>query len=115
MPKRGYKHLSIREDVFKRLEEVRDKYGFGSLSDTIAYLLRVEEEHKDLCKQLGTLTELLNKITELLASRPLEEDVGKRIEELHSEVSSLTVRLDMLSRRVKELETRMKSYGRKRS
>ncbi|GEM_PF-4856357 len=115
MPKRGYKHLSIREDVFKRLEEIRDKYGFGSLGDAIAYLLRAEEEHKDLCKQLSTLTELLDKITELLASRPLGEDVGKRIEELHSEVSSLSVRLDMLSRGVKELETRMKSYGRKRS
>ena len=49
MPKRGYKHLSIREDVFKRLEEVRDKYGFGGLGDAIAYLLHVEEEHKDLC------------------------------------------------------------------
>ncbi len=101
--------------MFKRLEEVRDKYGFGSLSDTIAYLLRVEEEQRDLCKQLNTLTELLDKITELLASRPLEEDAGKKIEELRSEVSGLTVRLDMLSRRVRELETRMKSRGGKRS
>ena len=115
MPKRGYRHLSIRENVFRRLEEIRDRYGFGSLGDAIAYLLRVEEEHKDLCKQLSTLTELLDKITELLGSKSLEEDVGRRIEELHSEVSSLSVRLDMLSRRVKELETRMKSYGRRRS
>ena len=115
MPRRGYRHPSIREDVFRRLEEVRDRRGFGSLSDAVAYLIHVEEEHRDLCRQLSTLTELLKKITELLASRPLGENTGRRVEELRSEVSSLSVRLDMLSRRVKELETRMKSYGRKRS
>ena len=115
MLKRGYTHLSIREDVFKKLEDLRDRYGFGSLGDTMAYLLRVEEEHRDLCKQLGTLTELLNKIAEFLASKPLEENVGKRIEELYSEVSSLNIRLDTLSRRVKELEVKIKSYRRKRS
>ncbi len=115
MPKHGYRHLSIREDVFKRLEEIRDKHGFGSLSDAIAYLLHIEEEHKDLCRHLSTLNELLNKLIELFTSRPLGGDVGKRIEELSSEVSSLSVRLDMLSRRVKELEARVKSYGRKRS
>ncbi len=49
LPKRGCRHLSIREDVFRILEEVRDKYGFRSLGDAIAYLLHVEEEHKDLC------------------------------------------------------------------
>ena len=106
LPKHGYRHLSIREDVFKKLEDIRDKYGFGSLSDAIAYLLRVEEEHRDTYKQL---TELLNKVVELLTSR---EDVGRRVEELGSEVSSFQIRLDMLSRRVKELEAKMRSHER---
>ena len=104
LPKHGYRHLSIREDVFKKLEDIRDKYGYGSLSDAIAYLIQVEEEHRETYRQL---TELLNKIAELLTSR---EDVGRRVEELDSEVSSLKIRLDMLSRRIKELEVKMRSH-----
>lgn len=114
MPRRGYKHLTIREDVFKKLEDVRNKYGFGSLGDAIAYLIRVEEEYRDMHRQLTAIAELLNKIAELLASKP-PEDVGKKVEELGSEVSSLSVRLDILSRRIKELEAKMKNYEGRRS
>ena len=110
MPKRGYRHLSIREDLFRRLEDIRDRYGFGSLGDAIAYLLRVEEEYRDLSKQLSTLIEILGSIAEALSSKHVGEDTGKRIEELRSEISNLSVRLDMLSRRVKELELRMRNY-----
>jgi len=110
LPKHGYRHLSIREDVFKKLEDIRDKYGYGSLSDAIAYLLQVEEEHRDTYRQLTTITGLLNKIVELLTSRPIEADVDRRVEELDSEVSSFKIRLDMLSRRIKELEAKRRSH-----
>jgi len=43
LPKHGYRHLGIHEDVFTKLKDIRNKYGFGSLGDAIAYLLRVEE------------------------------------------------------------------------
>jgi predicted CopG family antitoxin len=39
MPPKGYRHLSIREEVFKRLEEFAKSKGVSSLSDAIALLL----------------------------------------------------------------------------
>jgi hypothetical protein len=39
MPPKGYRHLSLREEVFKRLEEFARSKGLASLSDAIALLL----------------------------------------------------------------------------
>ena len=39
MPPKRYRHLSLREEVFKRLEEFAKSKGLTSLSDAIALLL----------------------------------------------------------------------------
>jgi hypothetical protein len=39
MPPKGYRHLSLREEVFKRLEEFAKSRGLSSLSDAVALLL----------------------------------------------------------------------------
>jgi len=39
MPPRGYRHLSLREEVYRRLEEVARELGMTSLNNVIAHLL----------------------------------------------------------------------------
>ncbi len=51
MPPKGYRHLSIREEVFRRLEEFAKSKGLSSLSDAIALLL----EYADIYSKLEYL------------------------------------------------------------
>lgn len=48
MTLRRYRHLSSREELYKRLEEIMKARGFNSVADTIAYLLTLEEGLKEV-------------------------------------------------------------------
>jgi len=47
MPVKGYAVITVREEVKRRLEELKEVKGFSSLNDVIAYLL---DRHSTLCR-----------------------------------------------------------------
>ena len=62
MPPKGYRHVSLREDVYKKLEELASKLGFTSLNDLLIYLL----ESYNVVLMMGSLDEKLSKILSIL-------------------------------------------------
>ncbi len=108
MPKRGYRHLSLREELYKQLENLKEKHGFGSISDVIAYLLALNEE-REVYKKLENLLERMNSIVESLEATLSAKGWGK----IEEEFSIINVRLNMLSRKVKELEDAVRRIGRR--
>lgn len=48
MPPKGYKHLSVKEEVYRRLEELARSKGLSSVSDAVVLLL----EYSDIYSKL---------------------------------------------------------------
>jgi len=44
MPKEGYTTITVRADVKNRLEEMRKRLGFSSVSDFLVHLMTVYEQ-----------------------------------------------------------------------
>ena len=47
-----HRKISIHEKVFKILEELRNEKGFGSISDTVAYLVNYYQDTRELIKEI---------------------------------------------------------------
>jgi len=54
VPKHGFKSLSVSERVYEKLREIAERRGFATLSDTVAYLVTLEEEVYRRIEQLVT-------------------------------------------------------------
>jgi hypothetical protein len=62
LPPKGWRTLSIREDLRKRLEELGRKLGYESLNDVIAFLLDSYEYKAEISKKLVDVTTTLTRI-----------------------------------------------------
>lgn len=62
MPPKGWRTLSIREDLRKKLEELGQKLGYESLNDVIAFLLDSYEYKVEVSKKLVDVTTTLTRI-----------------------------------------------------
>ena len=51
LPRKGYRNVSLREDVYSKLEALRVELGFSSLNDLILHLLTL----KDLAGRIAGL------------------------------------------------------------
>jgi len=60
MPRKGYRNLTVREDVFNKINKIRKELGFGSVSDTIIYLI----EQSKVNERLQKVEEMLEKLLE---------------------------------------------------
>ena len=47
-----YKKISLHEKIFRMLEKLREEKGFGSISDTIAYLVNYYVDTRELIKEI---------------------------------------------------------------
>jgi len=48
MPPKGYRHVSLREEVYRRLEEFMRSKGLSSINDAIAMLLEYADIYSSL-------------------------------------------------------------------
>ena len=70
MPPKGYKLVSIREDVYRKIEEFKSSNNLPSISDAIDMLLRYRDIHSAIKSLIGssqtnnteTLAEIMNKL-----------------------------------------------------
>jgi ubiquinone biosynthesis protein COQ9 len=62
VPPKGWRTLSIREDLRERLEELGRKLGYESLNDVIAFLLDSYDYRVELSKKLLDVTTTLTRI-----------------------------------------------------
>jgi len=62
MPPKGYRHISLKENVYKRLEDLASELGFTSLNDVVAYLI----DAFGVMSAIGLLDEKLNKVIGML-------------------------------------------------
>jgi hypothetical protein len=62
VPPKGWRTLSIREDLRKRLEELGRKLGYESLNDVIAFLLDSYDYRVELSNKLLYVTTTLTRI-----------------------------------------------------
>jgi predicted CopG family antitoxin len=62
LPPKGWRTLSIREDLRKKLEELGRKLGYESLNDVIAFLLDSYEYKVEVSKKLVDVTTTLTRI-----------------------------------------------------
>lgn len=69
MPRRGYRNVTLREELFSRLEELRKRYGFSGIPDVIAYLVNVEEMCR-ACRDLASLRSAVEQLVNTLGSQP---------------------------------------------
>ena len=69
MPRRGYRNVTLREELFARLEELRKRYGFSGIPDVIAYLVNVEEMCR-ACRDLASLRSAVEQLVNTLGSQP---------------------------------------------
>jgi len=67
MPKKGFKSISITEETYRKLIEIRDRRGFATLSDTITYLVTVEQliltKLEEVTTSRGTVTATTGTVT----------------------------------------------------
>jgi ubiquinone biosynthesis protein COQ9 len=62
VPPKGWRTLSIREDLRRRLEELGQKLGYESLNDVIAFLLDSYDYRVELSNKLLDVTTTLTRI-----------------------------------------------------
>ncbi len=55
MPPRGYRHVSLREEVYRELEELRKEKGLSSINDAVRLLLEYRRIYLKLRELLGSL------------------------------------------------------------
>ncbi len=87
MPPRGYRSLTIREEDYRRLEELRRRLGLRSIADVIRHML---EEHDGLEERIRVLEERVSRLEKLVAllagiepwTRVSREEVEEAGEEL---------------------------------
>jgi len=63
--------VSLKESVYKKLEELASELGFTSLNDVVAYIL----ESYNVVVAMGTLDEKLSKIISMLSEL---KEAGKK-------------------------------------
>jgi len=56
MPPKGYRTVTVREDVKGRLDELMRRYGFESLNDLLLHMSVVFEEWVNYLSRMYTLT-----------------------------------------------------------
>jgi hypothetical protein len=70
MAKGKFKSLSVSEAVFNKLKEIAARRGFSTLSDTVAYLVSLEEL---ILRRLEPVTTTSGNITSTAGNLPLTE------------------------------------------
>jgi predicted CopG family antitoxin len=69
MPPKGYRNLSIRDEVYKKLEDIRIDLKLSSISDVIAHLIRTYEDYTN------ALVEILERMDKLI---PMVDDLRRK-------------------------------------
>ena len=88
MPPRGYRSVSLPEELYRRLEELRVRLGLRSLPEVISHLLR---EHGLLEDRVRLLEERVARLEKLVAAMLSAEKWGsltpEEVEEAGEELS----------------------------
>ena len=92
MPARGYKSVTLKEDLYKELAAFAEERGM-SVAEAIKYLITTYKDFLAVIKKNG----LLKKIGE-----------EPKMHELEVSLQYLEMRIDMLSRRLNELEEKIR-------
>ena len=74
MPPKGYRSITVREDIIKRLDEIVSQKSFSSLNDVIVFLL---DRYNEFTVIYSKLTDLLSKTEDL---KCLGEELFARLE-----------------------------------
>ena len=73
MPPRGYRSVSIREEVYRKLEALAREIGLSSVPDAVAFLLKAYSESRGVVEMLRRVEERLGRIEaelrEVMSSR----------------------------------------------
>jgi hypothetical protein len=126
MPPKGYRHASIREGVYARLESFMEERGLSSVNDALAMLL----DYQAICSRLEQLLQAgvrrveaqeaprglvkLHLLSMRLPSRYLVQSVevegGREVRRWEGEARGLASRLEGLRRRCVEVASRSFAY-----
>jgi len=85
MPPKGYRSITVSENIIKRLHEIVSQKGFSSLNDVIAFLI---DRYKEYTVIYGKLTDLLSR-TE--GQKCLDEELFARLERLRVKIGLANV------------------------
>jgi len=85
MPPKGYRSITVREDIIKRLDELASQKGFSSLNDVIVFLL---DRYNEFTVYYGKLTDLMTRLEDL---RCLGEELFARLERLRVKIGLTNV------------------------
>ncbi|MCR6692609.1 MAG: hypothetical protein MRT15_09470 [archaeon YNP-LCB-003-016] len=70
MPPKGYRNLSIRDEVYKKLEDIMIDLKLSSINDVIAHLIRTYEDYTN------ALVEILERMDKLI---PMIDDLRRKL------------------------------------
>jgi len=73
MPPKGYRHLSIREEVYREIEKLREELNLTSLNDVLSVLVKTYREHV-------TIASMLEKI---------HTDIAAKLSEIHTNIATM--------------------------
>jgi hypothetical protein len=85
MPPKGYRSITVSENIIKRLDELASQKGFSSLNDVIAFLL---DRYNEFTVIYGKLTDLMTRLEDL---RCLGEELFARLERLRVKLGHANV------------------------
>jgi predicted ribosome quality control (RQC) complex YloA/Tae2 family protein len=85
MPPKGYRSITVREDIIKRLDEIVSQKGFSSLNDAIVFLL---DRYNEFTVIYSKLTDLLSKTEDL---KCLGEELFARLERFRVKIGLANV------------------------
>jgi hypothetical protein len=116
MPPKGYRHLSIKEEVYRRLEEFAKSKGLASVSDALVLLL----EYADIYSKLEYI--LQKGVSSLPQTGVNQGDIKNNTESNHSQEisrgdiasntdanSKLSELLKTLAKKVRDIEERVRA------
>jgi len=85
MPPKGYRSITVSENIIKRLDEIVSQKGFSSLNDAIAFLL---DRYNEFTVYYGKLTDLMTRLEDL---KCLGEELFARLERLRVKIGLANV------------------------
>ena len=101
-----FENITVSKELYGKLVELKERLGFTSMDYVIAYLLAVEKlaSRRGLT---GTVMEVLKRCSEDVQA------YNSRLEKIETELSMLGSKLNMLVRKIKELDETVKQNNRR--
>jgi hypothetical protein len=107
VPPKGYRHLSVREEVYRELEEFAKEKGLSSVAEAVKLLL----EYKSIYSRLEYILQsgvspFAVSVSEL--ARQLRDELARSLERKITDLlNPFTAKVDELAKRVAELQAKI--------